>query len=290
MRNFEKHTKAENDLQKLKDSQPGGGTKSVTVTINGATYEVSEATKKAVEAIQAVTDPKNPKDKLPENFADLTPAQERSILVAARLYNALTPDEKLFVKNYADFEKNVLKKLGECYHYDTPTETDARDNTEEALPWYAKLEVKETEPTDKQLAQLKKVLGENAKFITLYKVSFKDMLTGKEWQPESLVNVKYKTLDKGALDSYCAVHIDENGSMQFIKGELSDADGTLKVQAQNFAQEGVAAFEGSWESIFGAKTESRSGGKVWPWATAGGVSVAGLLALILGKKKKKEEE
>ena len=288
--NYEKLTKAESDLQKLKDSQPGGGTKRVTVTINGTTYEVSEATKKAVEAIQAVMAPKNPKDKLPENFADLTPAQERSILVAARLYNALNPDEKLFAANYADFEKNVLKKLGECYHYDIPTESDARDNTEEALPWYAKLEVKETEPTDKQLAQLKKVLGENAKFITLYKVSFKDMLTGKEWQAESLVNVKYKTLDKGELDTYCAVHIDEDGNMQFIKGELSGSDGTLKVQAQNFAQEGIAAFEGSWESIFGAKTESRSGGKVWPWATAGGVSVAGLLALILGKKKKKEEE
>ncbi len=288
--NYEKLTKAESALQKLKDSQPGGGTKKVTVTINGITYEVSEATKKAVEAMQAVTDPKDPKDKLPEDFADLTPAQERSILVAARLYNALTPDEKLFATNYADFEKNVLKKLGECYHYDVPTETDARDNTEEALPWYVKLEVKETEPTDKQLEQLKKVLGENAKLITLYKISFKDMLTSKEWKPESLINVKYKTLDKGELDTYCAVHIDEDGNMQFIKGELSGSDGTLKVQAQSFAQEGIAAFEGSWESIFGAKDETTSSGKVWPWATAGGVSVAGLLALILGKKKKKEEE
>ena len=286
--NYKKLTDAESALQKLKDSGPKGGTKSVTVTINGITYEVSEATKRAVEAMQAVTDPKDPKDKLPESFADLTPAQERAILAAARLYNALTPDEKLFATNYADFEKNVLKKLGECYHYDAPTETDARDNTEELLPWYVKLEVNKTAPTDAQTEQLKKVLGEKARFITLYKVSFRDMLTNKEWQLESLVNVKYKTLDKGELDTYCAVHIDENGSMQFIKGELSGSDGTLKVQAQSFAQEGIAAFEGSWEDIFGARSEGRQGGRVWPWAAAGGASAAGLIALILGKKKKDE--
>ncbi len=288
--NYSKLTDAEDALKKLKDSQPKGGTKSVSVTINGVTYQVSEATKKAIEAIEAIINPKDSKDKLPEDFSQLAPKQEKAILEAAKLYNALTSDEKLFAVNYPEFEESVLKKLGENYHYDEPTGTDARDNEDENLPWYVKLNVTKAQATDKQLKQLSNVLGENAKLLSLYKVSFTNMLTGEDWTAENLINIKLKTSDKGELDSYCMVHMDDEGNIEYIKGELFQDDGTIEMSHLEFANEGVAAFEGTWEELFGENSNVAQNTKVWPWAAAGGVSLAGVLWLILGKKKKDEEE
>ncbi|MBR2780130.1 MAG: PQQ-binding-like beta-propeller repeat protein, partial [Eubacteriaceae bacterium] len=124
---------AETALQKLKDQKPEGSTKSVTVTINGVTYEVSEATKAAVEAIQKILEPEDPSKSLPEDFRDLTDEQEKEILDAYRLYNALTHDEKLFVNNFSGFE-DILEKLGEKYHTDEATGVSVAGSNAD-LPW-----------------------------------------------------------------------------------------------------------------------------------------------------------
>lgn len=271
----DKKTKLENAeaaLKKLTDNNPEGTTKGVSVTINGVTYVVSEATKEAMEAMQTVLDSEAPTNE--------------DIIKAYKAYEALSYNEKLFATNYTDFETKVLAKLGEENHYDAPTKLDARDNEEATLPWYIKLVVNSIDISDDKVSKVQESLGENAQLLNLYDISFVNTLTNEEWKPTSLVKLKFPEPNTN-LGSYAIVHIDENNAYGFI--QPAEEENNLIIETMDFSEYGIATFEGTWNDLLGNE-EIKQNAVVWPWAVGGVAGIGGILWAIFNKRKEEAEE
>ncbi|MBO7699763.1 MAG: DUF4430 domain-containing protein [Eubacteriaceae bacterium] len=285
--NYDRLTAAEAALQKLKNETPQGHTTSVTVTINGITYEVSEATKKAVEAMQAITDPADPADRLPEDFRDLTPEKEQQILDAYMLYQALSPDEKLFATNYESFYEDVLLKLGRNYHYDERTKTDARNNDDDVLPWYVKLEVSDDEFSEEELERIAEALGEDFNLEKLYRISFTDVFTGEPFTAYEPVNVRFPLYETQGRRTYAFVYEREDGSLEFIEGRV--VDGELVMDRTDFGRYGLADSSLTWEEIVSGRMPQKSSYS-WIWLAVSGAALIGLIIFFIIWKRRKDDE
>jgi len=279
--------KAEKDLQALKDAQgsQGGGTPSGgTVVPGGETaYQVSEATKEADKAMKDII------DATPEDKTEFTDEEIQAIIDAYEKYEALSPDEKLFAKNYKEFEEKVLSKLADDLHYDEPTETDARDNAEDVLPWHVKLNVSEAELTDEQIAAIKEVLGEDADLGSVRAISYTDILTGKDFVPRGSIKIMVPAdgIEEGKTVVF--VRVKEDGSFEYIQGKVSK--GVLTVLTDKTGPMAAFGSSLSWEEIFNGKqdVEPAKKSRIWLYV-AGGAAVLLIGALILGKRKKDEDE
>ena len=279
--------KAEKDLQALKDAQgsQGGGTPSGgTVVPGGETaYQVSEATKEADKAMKDII------DATPEDKTEFTDEEIQAIIDAYEKYEALSPDEKLFAKNYKEFEEKVLSKLADDLHYDEPTETDARDNAEDVLSWHVKLNVSEAELTDEQIAAIREVLGEDADLGSVRAISYTDILTGKDFVPRGSVKIMVPAdgIEEGKTVVF--VRVKKDGSFEYIQGKVSK--GVLTVLTDKTGPMAAFGSSLSWEEIFNGKqdVEPAKKSRIWLYV-AGGAAVLLIGALILGKRKKDEDE
>ena len=278
--NYDKLTAAEDALKELKEEQPEptGSTKSVTVTINDVTYEVSEATANSIEKIDALLNPEEGEEGLPEDFSELTEEQVEDILSAYRAYVALTDDEKLFVENYEDFEA-ALNKLGEEFHYDDESGVDVRGN--EVLPWNVKINVQPQTVSEEQLTAIRETLGEEADMMLLCDIHFTDMLDGNEYEPDALVTVRIPVPDsydgKGTLT---VVHIKDDGTYEYIECEV--VDGCAEFYASNFSSYGIASFTGDLSELLSQNTANNL---TWIWITLAVLAIGGLTTLIFMKKR-----
>lgn len=277
---------AETALKKLKDQQPEGSTKAVTVTINGVTYEVSEATKAAVEAIQKILEPEDPSKALPENFSDLSDEQEKQILDAYRLYNALTHDEKLFVNNFSGFE-DILEKLGEKYHTDEATGVSVAGSNAD-LPWNIKAVIRPVKIDDSILEKIREVLGEDAEMSSLYEVSFVDVLTGQPYEPDILMDIILpapKTAD-GMMP--VVIKLSDNGDILFAEADITD-EGIVYTSSEGGSM-GIAATSKSWDEILPSENTAEKEGVSPIWFILAGIGVIGIIILLLWKRRRDEEE
>ena len=258
---------------------PSGGT---TVIDGGDTsYKVSEATKAADEAMKAVI------DATPADKTEFTDEEIAAIVDAYGKYEQLSDEEKLFAKNYKEFEEKVLSKLGKDLHYDEPTKTDARDNSESLLPWHVRIDVSEPKLTDEQLADIREVLGDDANLDSVRVIGYTDILTGKEYDPSGLVKIKIPA--EGIADGRTVVLIREkaDGTFEYLEGKVSK--GILTVMSDKSGP--LLVFDSSltWDEIMnGKQPEAPAKSKAWLYA-AGGAGLL-LIGLILLKRRKKEED
>lgn len=277
---------AETALQKLKDQKPEGSTKSVTVTINGVTYEVSEATKAAVEAIQKILEPEDPSRALPEDFRDLTDEQEKEILDAYRLYNALTHDEKLFVNNFSGFE-DILEKLGEKYHTDEATGVSVAGSNAD-LPWNIKAVIRPVKIDDSVLEKIREVLGEDAEMCSLYEISFVDVLTGLPVEPDMLMDITLPAPDAADGKMPVVIKLSDNGDILFAEADITD-EGIVYTSSEGGSM-GIAATSKSWDEILPSENTAEKECVSPIWFILAGIGVIGIIILLLWKRRRDEEE
>ena len=278
--NYDKLTAAEDALKELKEEQPEptGSTKSVTVTINDVTYEVSEATANAIEVIEELLVPKAGDTSLPEDFSELTEEQVEDILSAYRAYMALTDDEKLFVENYEDFEA-ALNKLGEEFHYDDESGVDVRGN--EVLPWNVKINVQPQTVSEEQLTAIRETLGEEVDMMLLCDIHFTDMLDGNEYEPDALVTVRIPVPDSyDGNGTLTVVHIKDDGTYEYIKCTVKD--GYAIFSTASFSMYGLAVFTGDLSELLSQNTANNL---TWIWIALAVLAIGGLTTLIFIKKR-----
>ena len=278
--NYDKLTAAEEALKELKTEkpEPTGSTKSVTVTINDVTYEVSEATANTIEVIEELLVPKAGDTALPEDFNELTEEQVEDILSAYRAYEALTDDEKLFVENYEEFEA-VLEKLGEEFHYDDESGVDVRGN--EVLPWNVKINVQPQTVSEEQLTAIRETLGKEADMMLLCDIHFTDMLTGNEYEPQALITVRIPVPDSyDGSGTLAVVHIKDDGSYEYIKCTVTD--GYAIFSTASFSLYGIASFTGDISELLSQNTANNL---TWIWIVLAVLAIGGLTTLIFMKKR-----
>ena len=290
---YDKLTAAEKKLRELSsdennsddsdgDGKPGSKAGQITRTLGAATKSLTKSgsiklggdVKKAAALIDAVLDPEDPADRLPDDYSKLTDKQLKSVIDAYKEYEDLSDDDRLLVKNYDEFEK-VLKKLGRVLHRD-----DSTGIAVSGLQWRYKLVVKQRQITDKQRDKLTGILGEGSELLVMYDISLIDVVTAKEYDPDKPVTVKIPEPDMKGLGSAVIMHIDHDGKYEMIK--CSSKDGMLVFGTQSFSPYGVAGFDGTWDDVIPDDEQQEI---PVMWLIIGAAALVAVAALCIARKK-----
>lgn len=226
----------------------------------------SESVNAIVEAIRALLNPADPADKLPEDMADRTEAQEDAILDIARAYNELSDDNKLFVTNYGDFEP-VLEKLGAAYHADKETGVSV-----DGLPWHIRLVCVPLEEGSELLEAMNPVFSGKGSAESMYWVTLIDVLTGKTYKTEEPFTVRLP-LDKtpGENETALAMYVSEDGKLRFLQGKdeeetAEEAEKTLAFETtETSCWYGAASINGTWDDLMNGKILMEAGDELTNW-------------------------
>ena len=140
-----------------------------------------------------------------------------------------------------------------------------------------------------QIAAIKEVLGEDADLSSVRAISYTDILTGETFTPKGSLTIKVPA--DGIKDGSTAVfvRVKEDGSFEYIQGKISN--GVLTVLTDKTGPMAAFGSSLSWEEIFNGKQDVEPAKKSRTWLyIAGGAGLLLIGALILGKRKKDEDE
>lgn len=197
----------------------GSGNKNTgksNVTVDGVKYNVS---KEAVPVIESIAD--MPKD---DNY-DLN-----KVLAAYKAYAALTDEQKAEIVNYSDLE-GLMNRAGVDNHEDKATGIKI-----EGVEWFVKMEAKKIDTSDDTFNKVEDSIGSN-KLITLWDISLKDLLTGKEIQPDGKVKVRVPAPDKKGYESIMVVHYIDDGQVEYLDCMLENGEAIW--EAESFSYYGL---------------------------------------------------
>lgn len=251
---------------------------------------------------------------------DITLESENDIEDAREAYDALSEDDKAKVPNYDKLvaAEAALKKLkeeknkaesanktttksitksasiklsdnapteeelaqGRENHYCEETGVDARDNSNDILPWYIKLNVVKQEITDDQKAKVSEALGGEGEVFILKDIHFTNNKDGSEWQPTKPVKIKIPMVDIGDYENAIIVHITDDGKIELIKGTVKD--GMIEFEADSFSLYGIAGTNTSINDLLGVEDD---GAVVWPWIVIAIIALVAIAYLVYRRKR-----
>lgn len=237
--------------------------------------------------------------KLPADGSKYTEADRIMMLDVYKAYQTLNEAEQLAVSKDEKWKKymEAAVALGQAWHMDSASGVDLRSNDEKVLPWYIRLVADPYDADETERTSITKALGEGGTFDTLYDLHFINMLDGKPWTPEGIVNVRIPAIGKEEGQTV-VVHLATDGKVELLDCDLIEADGTgyASFSAAEFSPYGVASVSGSLDDLLaagqddGAAEEPVEGGVPWLWIGLGGLGLAGLLLLLVMRRKTDEEE
>ena len=165
-------------------------------------------------------------------------------------------------------------------HYCEDTGVDARDNSNDILPWYVKLNVVKQEITDDQKAKVSEALGGEGEVFILKDIHFTNTKDGSEWQPTKPVKIKIPMVDIGDYENAVIVHITDDGMIELIKGTVKD--GMIEFEADSFSLYGIAGTNTSINDLLGVEDD---GAVVWPWIVIAIIALAAIAYLVYRRKR-----
>jgi len=169
---------------------------------------------------------------------------------------------------------------GKENHYCEETGVDARDNSNDILPWYIKLNVVKQEITDDQKAKVSEVLGGEGEVFILMDIHFTNTKDDSEWQPTKPVKIKLPMVDIGDYENAIIVHITDDGKIELIKGTVKD--GMIEFEADSFSLYGIA---GTNTSINDLLVVEDDGAVIWPWIIIAIIALAAIAYLVYRRKR-----
>ncbi|MDY3249437.1 MAG: prenyltransferase/squalene oxidase repeat-containing protein [Candidatus Choladocola sp.] len=199
----------------------------------------------------------------------------------------LSEEEQQTVKESPYYEEYIgaLAKLGAENHFDEASGTDLRDNGEDILPWYVKVEVTSGIGAEAETEAVNHCLRGRGEVFSFRDICLLSLLDREEWQPEDILRVRLPLEDVGEYENVAVVHIRENGTMEFLEGHISG--NSLEFDTDGFSTYGTVGFHGSLEELM----EKEETDEIWFYAVPGAAAVLLLLILFCAKRRmgKKEE-
>ena len=242
------------------DVAEGGGT--VSVSIDGVTYEVDSQIAAVMTQIESVGVDENGKPDI------------NDVISVYLAYQDLTDDQKLFVANYDELEA-YMQALAEQNHTDGQSGISVS-----VLDWYIQVAGTAASLSSEEAAALQEALGENT-LIVMYDITLYDMINDMEYEPEGPLEVRLPAPDMEGYDGVVIVHRKDDGTIEYIEATI-DGD-ELIFTATGFSFYGVVGYMGRSPMELGAADWS------WLiWLGIGVVLIAALIALLILRKRKAE--
>ncbi len=196
---------------------------------------------------------------------------------------AITKSASIKLNNSGTEKKATKEELekGKENHYDKATGVDARDNSNDILPWYIKLNVVKQEATDEQKAAVSEALGGEGEIFILMDIHFTNTKDGSEWQPTKPIKIKMPMVDIGDYEHAVIVHITDKGKIELINGTV-DGD-MIEFEADSFSLYGIVGTNVSINDLLTVEDDSAV---IWPWIL---ISIIALTAIVYLSYRRKRE-
>lgn len=191
---------------------------------------------------------------------------------------SITKSASIKLSDNAPTEEELAQ--GRENHYCEETGVDARDNSNDILPWYIKLNVVKQEITDDQKAKVSEALGGEGEVFILKDIHFTNNKDGSEWQPTKPVKIKIPMVDIGDYENAIIVHITDDGKIELIKGTVKD--GMIEFEADSFSLYGIAGTNTSINDLLGVEDD---GAVVWPWIVIAIIALVAIAYLVYRRKR-----
>lgn len=192
------------------------------------------------------------------------------------------------INAFLDYGNDTIKNLGKENHYDKNTGIDMRDNEEDILPWYVKLEVKPELLEEDCRDGIQKVLKSRGEVYALHDIHLINILENTEYRPDELIRVSIPMLDRGKYKNTAIVHIRNDGTMEFLEAQISE--NYLEFDTDEFSAYGIVGFDGTMEDLMNGEQER----PFWISLIPGGAAALLLLLLTLiritGSTKRRKRE
>ncbi len=221
-----------------------------------------------------------------EKSSTYSDEEYKKIAEAYSRYEALKPAEKLAIekdKAWKEFKK-IIESLGRSNHYESNRGVDMRDNAEEILPWYVKIETLDRGLKPKQKSKIREVLGDDSKLFASYDIKLVNTLDNSEWKPENVITVKLRLPDEATMTKALVVHIGKNGRIEFIDGKVNGTSREIEFRAAEFSVYAIAGSENEVKDILGARHVN-----VLPWCLGAIAALMAAMGIVLIKRKSRNE-
>ena len=231
----------------------------------------------------------------PEDIKDdVSDSQLKDIVELYKDYDKLSKEDKEALEKTEEFKefKKVLEKAGEANHKDKASGAIVSSEVKDALPWYVKVSTEEKELTSDQSGALKESLGEDSKVLKTFEISFKNLLTGKEWEPGDTIKVRIKLTDLQGFENAAIYHIKDDGSVEVLKATVKD--GYVEFETTSFSEFSIVGINGKLadklptEGVEEAKDINKAA--TWPWILGGTVAIIAVIAVVVISKKHASNE
>lgn len=219
--------------------------------------------------------------KLPDDPKDYTEEQLQSVLEIYKSFMKLSEIQQKEVEQGQYYRKytKILEKLSTENHYDEESGTDLRDNEEEILPWYIRLEVETLDVEQENAEAVRDALDGQGELLSMNNIQLKDLMEDENWQPEDLLRVSIPLTELGEYEEAAVMHLKDDGSMEFLNAYIAGEN--LEFDTDHFSRFGIVGYNGTMADLM-QKEQSEN---MWICLVPG-VGALCLLVMLLFRKKK----
>ena len=218
-------------------------------------------------------------------------------------YMTLSEEEKAEVENYGELAQ-VFEAIGAVNHRDSATNIEI-----DGLQWYYKLNVYERTPDNSAIDKLEQISRKDLKELCSYSISITDLITDESYEPVDGITVRIPKPDmEGYSNVFIVCHGDgkdttiikcdvaqslttmvacANGATPVIKSD--DANEYLTFTAYENADYTVIGTNADYEQLINGAASGTGHGMLWVWIAIGALSMAGLVLIIMKRKKSENE-
>ncbi|MCM1288627.1 MAG: PQQ-binding-like beta-propeller repeat protein [Clostridium sp.] len=219
-------------------------------------------------------------------------------------YSMLTEAEQAEVENYEDLQQ-VFEAIGTINHRDASSGIDI-----DGLQWYYKLNVYERALDNSVIDRLNQMPNKDMQELCSYNISITDLITDEDYDFADGVTVRIPKPDmQGYANAFVVCHADSGETaMKCNVMALStvpvpsasketeaaiikcdEIDGYLTFTAYENANYTVIGTNADYEQLINGAASNTENGMIWILIAIGALSMAGLIVVIIKRKKSENE-
>ncbi|MCM1172549.1 MAG: PQQ-binding-like beta-propeller repeat protein [Clostridium sp.] len=293
--------KADNKSDNKQESKIEESVQKTDAAVSGANSE-SRATQFTNRAVDSLG--KELKRIVQGEVEEITAEEMDTAIALYNEYSMLTEAEQAEVENYEDLQQ-VFEIIGTINHRDASSGIDI-----DGLQWYYKLNVYERALDNSVIDRLAQIPNKDMKELCSYNISITDLIKDESYDFADGITVRIPKPDmQGYTNAFVVCHADSGETAMKCnvialstvpvpstsKGteatiiKCDEVDGYLTFTAYENANYTVIGTNADYEQLINGATANSENGMIWILITIGALSMAGLVVVIIKRKKSEHE-
>ena len=237
------------------------------------------------------------------DLAEITSDEMNKAIELYSEYMSLSEEEKAQVENYEELMQ-VFEAIGNVNHRDASSGIDI-----DGLQWYYKLNVDERKLDNSVISSLEQIPEKDLKELCSYSISITNLITNESYEPACGITVRIPKPDMEGYSNVFVVCHGDGKDITIMKCDVAqslttllvcasedtpiikrdDANEYLTFTAYENADYTVIGTNADYEQLINGVETDTGNGIIWVWIAIGALSVAGLILIIMKRKRTEHE-